>query len=163
MAISVKVMKRPEPGSTSYLRAALSGMALTFRHMVNPRKLTQQYPEEQTDLAPRWRGTHRMEVHADGRAKCVACGLCEDVCPEVGGNEFDVGLKTRKAIYRPFPQSVPAAYVIDREACLNDKILVCNHCVGACDPGAIDFDMQPESIPEVPEAIFANLDWIPTH
>src|SRR3972149_2569807 len=76
MAISVKVMKRPEPGTTSYLRATLSGMALTFRHMVNPVKLTQQYPEEQTDLSPRWRGTHRMEVHADGRPKCVACGLC---------------------------------------------------------------------------------------
>ena len=44
---------------------------------------------------------------------CVACGLCVDACPQVGGNEFDVGLKARKAIYRPFPQSVPAAYVID--------------------------------------------------
>ncbi len=50
---------------------------------------------------------------------CVACGLCVDACPQVGGNEFDMGLKARKAIYRPFPQSVPAAYVIDREACLN--------------------------------------------
>lgn len=75
---------------------------------------------------------------------CVACGLCVDVCPQVGGNEFDVGLKARKAIYRPFPQSVPAAYVIDRDACLNDKILVCEHCTKACDVGAIDFDMQPE-------------------
>ena len=75
---------------------------------------------------------------------CVACGLCVDVCPQVGGNEFDVGLKARKAIYRPFPQSVPAAYVIDREACLNGKILVCEHCTKACDVGAIDFDMQPQ-------------------
>ena len=73
MAISVKVMHRPAPESTSYLRAALSGMALTFKHMVNPAAVTQQYPEEQTDLSPRWRGTHRMEVHADGRPKCVAC------------------------------------------------------------------------------------------
>ena len=38
-------MQRPEPESTSYLRAALSGMALTFKHMVNPTKVTQQYPE----------------------------------------------------------------------------------------------------------------------
>ena len=45
---------------------------------------------------------------------CVACGLCVDSCPQVGGNEFDVGLKARKAIHRPFPQSVPAAYVIDQ-------------------------------------------------
>jgi len=77
---------------------------------------------------------------------CVACGLCEDVCPEIGGNEFDVGLKARKAIYRPFPQSVPAAYVIDREACLNKKFLVCNRCSDACDVHAIDFEMPPEEL-----------------
>jgi len=74
--------------------------------------------------------------------KCVACGLCVDVCPQVQGNEFDMALKARKAIYRPFPQSVPATYAIDRDACLNDKILVCNHCTDACDVNAIDFD-QP--------------------
>ena len=50
--------------------------------------------------------------------RCVACGLCVDHCPQVGGNEFDMGLKARKAIYRPFPQSVPAAYVIDPDACV---------------------------------------------
>jgi heterodisulfide reductase subunit A len=77
---------------------------------------------------------------------CVACGLCVDVCPQVGGNEFDMGLKARKAIYRPFPQSVPAAYAIDLEACLNDKILVCANCVEACEPNAIDFDMEAEEI-----------------
>ena len=102
---------------------------------------------------------------------CVACGLCADACPQVVGNEFDVGLKARKAIYRPFPQSVPAAYVIDRDpcindhalvtkirklfkrvyekkretgACLNEKLLACNRCVEACEVGAIDFDMEPE-------------------
>ena len=103
---------------------------------------------------------------------CVACGLCVDACPQVGGNEFDVGLKARKAIYRAFPQSVPAAYVIDPEACLNfmsfltekqrkrlkkverlkrkrdpnypPNILVCGHCTSSCDVGAIDFDQLPE-------------------
>ena len=46
---------------------------------------------------------------------CVACGLCVEACPQVGGNEFDQGLKVRKAIYRPFPQSVPATYVLDSD------------------------------------------------
>ncbi len=104
--------------------------------------------------------------------RCVACGLCVDACPQVAGNEFDVGLKARKAIYRPFPQSVPAAYVIDPEACLNlggcmsekqrqrlervqkakhrkradylPHLLVCGHCTRACKVDAIDFDMTPE-------------------
>ncbi len=103
---------------------------------------------------------------------CVACGLCVDACPQVGGNEFDVGLKARKAIYRPFPQSEPAAYVIDPDACLNlfgflsekqrvrlEKVqklkqkrredyhpnfLVCGHCTKVCEVDAIDFDMRAE-------------------
>jgi heterodisulfide reductase subunit A len=77
---------------------------------------------------------------------CVACGLCVEACPQVRGNEFDMALKARKAIYRPFPQSEPSAYIIDREACLNDKILVCQRCVDVCEPDAIDFDMLPEEV-----------------
>jgi len=77
-------------------------------------------------------------VHED---ICVACGLCVDACPEVIGNRFDLGLKARKAIYRPFPQSVPAAYVIDDEYCRQ-----CWRCVKACDVDAIDFDMKEEEI-----------------
>ena len=44
----------------------------------------------------------------------MACGLCVDACPQVGGNEFDQGLKARKAIYRPFPQPAPAAFLIEK-------------------------------------------------
>jgi NADH-quinone oxidoreductase subunit I len=80
MAIGVKVVERPT-AEASYLRATLRGMALTFRHLVNPHKVTQQYPEEKWELAPRMRGTHRMATREDGRSKCVACGLCPTVCP----------------------------------------------------------------------------------
>ena len=71
---------------------------------------------------------------------CVACGLCSEACPAVRPNPFDVGLKAAKAIDRPFPQAVPSAFHIDREACLNDEFLVCERCVKACEPGAVDFD-----------------------
>jgi heterodisulfide reductase subunit A-like polyferredoxin len=64
--------------------------------------------------------------------RCVACGLCVDACPQVGGNEFDVGLKARKAIFRPFPQSVPAAYAIDAESCLSWQGLRCEVCYRVC-------------------------------
>ncbi len=70
---------------------------------------------------------------------CVACGICEEKCRHKGANEFDLGLKTRKAIYRPFPQSVPAAYVIDMDNCKQ-----CWLCVKNCEVGAIDFDMEEQ-------------------
>ena len=87
MAIGVKVLKRPER-QVSYIRATLKGMALTFKHMFQP-KVTMQYPEEkstgdergQYTITPRWRGTHRMLADEQGRSKCVACGLCPQICP----------------------------------------------------------------------------------
>ena len=72
MAIGVKVLDRPIP-ETSYIRATLKGMANTMKHMLNPEKVTIQYPEEKWSLSPRWRGTHRMLTTEDGKAKCVGC------------------------------------------------------------------------------------------
>ena len=80
MTINVKVLDRPIEG-VSYVRATIKGLALTFKHLVDPHKVTVQYPEERWDIAPRWRGTHRMLTTEDGKAKCVACGLCPTVCP----------------------------------------------------------------------------------
>ncbi|HYR07492.1 MAG TPA: NADH-quinone oxidoreductase subunit I, partial [Longimicrobium sp.] len=84
MAAKVVVMKRPVRKS-SYIRATLKGMALTFRHMAKSAgdrsSVTIQYPEQKKQLSPRWRGTHVMETHEDGRPKCVACGLCPTICP----------------------------------------------------------------------------------
>ncbi len=77
---------------------------------------------------------------------CTGCGLCEQVCPVVAPNPFDMGLKASKAIYRPFPQSVPVSYTIDKENCLNDEFIVCERCYRSCDLKAIDYDMQTEDI-----------------
>ena len=80
MAGSVKVVVRPE-SSASYVRAISKGLGITLKHMLEPNKATQQYPDEKWDLSPRLRGTHRMATHEDGRAKCVGCGLCPTICP----------------------------------------------------------------------------------
>ncbi len=94
--------------------------------------------------AGRFRATIRTEPRYVDLERCVGCAACEDVCPVIVPNEFDVGLKARKAIYRPFPQAVPTAYVIDRENCLNGEFLFCQNCVRACDRDAINFDMRTE-------------------
>jgi heterodisulfide reductase subunit A len=77
---------------------------------------------------------------------CVACGLCSEECPAIRPNPYDVGLKAAKAIDRPFPQAVPAAYHIDKEACLNDEFVYCERCSKVCEPGAVNYDDRPREI-----------------
>ncbi len=74
---------------------------------------------------------------------CTRCNECSLVCPQVRSNEFDVGIGARKAIYTPFAQAEPGAYVIDTEACLNEppNYLPCGRCTTACLPKCIDFSM----------------------
>jgi heterodisulfide reductase subunit A len=79
---------------------------------------------------------------------CNLCGDCVNVCPQVTVNEFDRGLTLRRAIYIPFPQAVPAQYVLDEESCLGLNPLRCDKCQRVCDVGAIDYDMQPEIVEE---------------
>ncbi len=77
---------------------------------------------------------------------CTSCGDCAEVCPVVKRNEFQMGLSTRRAIYIPFAQAVPQAYVRDPNDCLGDEPMACGRCIEACKKGCIDFDMQDEVI-----------------
>ncbi|MEL7590481.1 MAG: hydrogenase iron-sulfur subunit [Anaerolineaceae bacterium] len=72
---------------------------------------------------------------------CTRCGDCSNACPVVLPNEYDSGMAFRKAIYTPIPQSVPGAYLVDIDHCLNDppNYLPCDHCQQACPPKAVDF------------------------
>jgi len=58
----------------------LKGLALTGRHLF-VRKVTIQYPEERTPLSPRFRGLHALRRYPNGEERCIACKLCEAVCP----------------------------------------------------------------------------------
>jgi len=63
-----------------FLLELLKGLSVTLRHFFK-RKVTQRYPEEKTPLSPRFRGLHALRRYPNGEERCIACKLCEVVCP----------------------------------------------------------------------------------
>lgn len=63
-----------------FLWELLMGLKLTGRYFF-ARKITVQYPEEKTPMSPRFRGLHALRRYANGEERCIACKLCEAVCP----------------------------------------------------------------------------------
>ena len=68
-----------------YLKSLLllelvKGMLLTGRRLFAP-KITVQYPEEKTPQSPRFKGLHALRRYPNGEERCIACKLCEAVCP----------------------------------------------------------------------------------
>jgi NADH-quinone oxidoreductase subunit I len=66
--------------SSLLLREMLKGMALTMKYMFSP-GITIMYPMEKTPMSPRFRGLHALRRYANGEERCIACKLCEAVCP----------------------------------------------------------------------------------
>ena len=65
-----------------FLLELLKGMRLTGSRLFD-RKITVQYPEEKTPQSPRFRGLHALRRYPNGEERCIACKLCEAVCPAV--------------------------------------------------------------------------------
>jgi len=63
-----------------FLLELLKGMRLTGRRLFS-RKITVQYPEEKTPQSNRFRGLHALRRYPNGEERCIACKLCEAVCP----------------------------------------------------------------------------------
>ena len=63
-----------------FLAELLSGMALTLKYFFKP-KVTLNYPYEKGPLSPRFRGEHALRRYPGGEERCIACKLCEAVCP----------------------------------------------------------------------------------
>jgi len=78
--------------------------------------------------------------------ECTACGDCTVVCPVLVPDEFEMGLASRRAIFIPFPQAVPSAYVLNPQDCLGQDPLICGKCKEACEKGCIDYDAQDEDL-----------------
>ena len=67
---------------TFFLWELVLGLRLTGRYFL-AKKITVQYPDEKTPMSPRFRGLHALRRYANGEERCIACKLCEAVCPAV--------------------------------------------------------------------------------
>ena len=65
---------------TWFLVEIVRGLSVTSRYLFR-RKITVQYPEEKTPKSPRFRGLHALRRYPNGEERCIACKLCEAVCP----------------------------------------------------------------------------------
>ena len=62
------------------LKELLKGMGVTGKYFFK-KKFTIRYPEEKTPKSPRFRGLHALRRYPNGEERCIACKLCEAVCP----------------------------------------------------------------------------------
>lgn len=127
-------MKVPRPRKMSlaerlYLPVIFKGMALTFRHMFR-KKDTVQYPEERHEFGPRYRGVPALVKDQDGREKCVACYMCQWVCPPLAitieAAEYPSGDSLHSI------EKYPARFDINMLRCI-----YCGLCEEACPEEAI--------------------------
>ena len=101
----------------------LKGMNVTGRYLFK-HKVTVQYPEEKTPMSPRFRGLHALRRYPNGEERCIACKLCEAVCPALAITiESDVSDDGTRRTTR---------YDIDLFKCI-----YCGFCEEACPVDAI--------------------------
>lgn len=153
MTIKTKVISQPALNfwQKIYLPEIVRGLWITSRHFVKnmffhslhvvglfkniPADVTVRYPEEVRATAPRLRTRHRLTQRADGSMRCVACLMCETICPArciyiVAEEHPDPNIEKR-----------PASFDIDLGKCV-----YCGYCVEACPEDAIRMDTQIHGI-----------------
>ena len=106
-----------------FLKELLKGMAITGRYMF-ARKITVRYPEEKTPLSNRFRGLHALRRYPNGEERCIACKLCEAVCPAMA--------ITIESAERDDGSRRTTRYDIDLTKCI-----FCGFCEEACPVDAI--------------------------
>lgn len=106
-----------------FLKELLKGMSVTGKYFF-ARKITVQYPEEKTPQSFRFRGLHALRRYPNGEERCIACKLCEAICPALA--------ITIEAEPRDDGSRRTTRYDIDLTKCI-----FCGFCEEACPVDAI--------------------------
>ena len=109
--------------SSLLLKELLKGMTVTGKYMF-ARKITVQFPEEKTPQSNRFRGLHALRRYPNGEERCIACKLCEAVCPAMA--------ITIESAQRDDGSRRTTRYDIDLTKCI-----FCGFCEEACPVDAI--------------------------
>ncbi|MBE9605613.1 NADH-quinone oxidoreductase subunit NuoI [Acetobacteraceae bacterium H6797] len=124
------------------LSELVSGMALTLQHFFRP-KATIDYPHEKSPISPRFKGEHALRRYPNGEERCIACKLCEAVCPAQA--------ITIEAEPRADGSRRTIRYDIDMVKCI-----YCGLCEEACPVDAIVEGPNLEFATETREELYYN-------
>jgi NADH-quinone oxidoreductase subunit I len=97
-------MKLDQAARSLFLKEFVSAFVLGLRYFFKP-KPTLNYPFEKGQISPRFRGEHALRRYPNGEERCIACKLCEAICPAqaidaiVEGPNFEFATETREELY----------------------------------------------------------------
>ncbi|MBF0283111.1 MAG: NADH-quinone oxidoreductase subunit NuoI [Magnetococcales bacterium] len=125
------------------LKELFAGLGVTLKYLFKP-KITIRYPEERTPLSPRFRGEHALRRYDNGQERCIACKLCEAVCP-AQAIFIEIDPKSQGQ------QRKTKVYDID-----NSKCIFCGFCQEACPVDAIVMSQNFEFYAETREGLLSD-------